>query len=223
MKDYSSFINRRFGKLVISRISGYRKYEHDGKIRNLPLVNVVCDCGNKKVILLNNIINKKTNSCGCQIGKGNVIHGFANKKEYRTWIHMMNRCYKPQEPGYKDYGGRGIKVCKRWHNIKLFVKDTWPPPSNKHTLDRYPNNNGDYKPSNFRWATKKEQQNNMRSNRPFTIDGKTMNLSEWRDLYGISHATLCYRLKNGIDIKTALTTPPDKRYIRKQKLLLNNA
>jgi hypothetical protein len=223
MKNHDAFINKKYGKLTIVAISGYRGYIYRGKKKYLPLVDIICDCGNSKTVLLNNIVNNKTNSCGCLVGKGNKIHGFSNKKEYRTWAHMMGRCYNPQEPGYKDYGGRGIKVCKRWHNIKYFIKDTWPPPSPKHTLDRYPNNNGDYKPSNFRWATKKEQQNNMRSNRPFTINGQTKNLSEWRNLYGVSHATLCYRLKNGIDIKTALTTPPDKRYIRKVKQLINNA
>ncbi len=83
--------------------------------------------------------------------------------EYRAWRAMIDRCYRTKDKPYKNYGGRGIKVCDRWrHDFLAFLADMGRKPSPELTLDRFPNNNGNYEPGNCRWATRKEQYANSR-------------------------------------------------------------
>lgn len=94
-------------------------------------------------------------------------HGFASIKtrtpEYAAWHSMKVRCFDPKMPAYKNYGGRGITVCERWaRSFPLFLADIGLRPSPQHSLDRYPNNDGDYEPGNVRWATRKQQEANKR-------------------------------------------------------------
>jgi hypothetical protein len=114
-------------------------------------------------------------SCGCfrdqqmsDLGKTNIAHGHARTNNrtpvYVSWRAMRDRCENPAATGYENYGGRGIKVCKRWTSFKHFLADMGPRPEGT-TLDRYPNPNGDYKPSNCRWATPKQQANARRQPR----------------------------------------------------------
>jgi hypothetical protein len=114
-----------------------------------------------------------------------VKHGMAGHPLYRTWEGMLARCERPSAAGYHNYGGRGIKVCEQWHDPRRFAADIermlGPRPPGC-TLDRYPDNDGDYKPGNVRWATKAEQAANRRPN-PYT-DGpvaSARNRERWED------------------------------------------
>lgn len=116
-----------------------------------------CACG--KQLLANNksIDSGRRRHCGCK-NKRRTIHGLSYEPIYGTWHGMLDRCYRKNHKAYKDYGARGIKVCDRWRNsVKAFAEDIGPRPSNRHTLDRYPNTDGDYEPGNVRWATWEQQ------------------------------------------------------------------
>jgi hypothetical protein len=93
-------------------------------------------------------------------------HGEGNRPwtpEYRAWCDLRARCNNPNFKQWADYGGRGIKVCDRWASYAAFLADMGRRPSPKHSIDRWPNPDGDYEPGNCRWATRKEQRHNRRS------------------------------------------------------------
>jgi hypothetical protein len=149
-----------------------------------------CECGNETETTKTAVVNGYTRSCGClqaevtqQIGKQNASHGHARAKrkssEYVAWTNMHDRCRNENAENYKDYGGRGITVCDRWNDFENFLADMGPKPSPEHELDRYPDNNGNYEPSNCRWATPIEQANNRRTNHLLTINERTQTIAEW--------------------------------------------
>jgi len=100
-----------------------------------------------------------------------------------VWRSMRNRCLNPKSRGYENYGGRGIKVCDRWLGSFDNFKNDMGERLSGMTLERI-NNDGDYEPSNCRWATRKEQQNNKRNNILMTLNGVTKNVMEWSEELG---------------------------------------
>jgi len=120
-----------------------------------------CVCGTIKSVYYYSIKNGGSKSCGCD-RKNNLKHKLCGTKEYNSWNNMKIRCYNPSHKQYKDYGGRGIRVCNEWLNsFEQFYKDMGPRPIGT-TLDRINNNKG-YEPSNCRWSTPKEQSKNRRN------------------------------------------------------------
>jgi hypothetical protein len=116
-----------------------------------------CVCGTERAVLAINLSRGKTTSCGCEAG----THGLYRSPEYQTWVHMLSRCKYPSVHRYRDYGGRGIKVCDRWLKFVNFYEDMGPRPSPRHSIDRK-EVDGDYEPGNCRWATPAEQNQNQR-------------------------------------------------------------
>ncbi len=137
--------------------------------------------------------------------------------EYGIWRGMRQRCSDPNEP---RYGGRGIKVCERWENsFAAFYEDMGPRPSKDHSLDRYPNRNGDYEPDNCRWATPKEQQDNRDIVQFVEFRGETLSLTDWAKRNGMRPHTLYYRIKAGWSFERAISTPVEKRKYLREPLL----
>lgn len=134
-------------------------------------------------------------------------HGMTRTKVYRAWINIKVRCLDPDCKFFEHYGGRGITMHPGWQDsFEGFYKEVGDPPTPKHSIDRIDNEKG-YEPGNCRWATMKEQSNNTRRNRPVTINGETKNLMEWAEVFGIAKQALMYRLRTGVPVETALTTP----------------
>ena len=114
--------------------------------------------------------------------------------EYNSWCSMKKRCLNKTHKSYKDYGGRGVIVCKEWlDSFENFIKDMGFKPSKKHSLERVDNNEG-YNKGNCIWATKKEQCQNQRSNRNIEYKGTVLCVSEWARRLNMSNAKLYYRL-----------------------------
>ena len=125
--------------------------------------------------------------------------------EFGVWRSMVQRCTNPKIKHFHNYGGRGIKVCKRWRVFKNFLADMGQRPSIRHTLERKKNNLGYYK-ANCKWATRREQAENRRDNQLVTFHGRTLCVVAWARKLGINANTLCYRLRRGWTVERALTT-----------------
>jgi len=154
----------------------------------------VCKCGNVGAHSLWGILNGGTKSCGCYSREKAAIkgkmqlttHGLSYTSEYQAWIRIKFRCYNEKYSGYMEYGGRGIRVCDRWLNsFENFYADMGKKPTSNHSIDRI-NVDGNYEPSNCRWATRKEQQRNKTNNVLFTYKGETKCIAEWSEITGLS-------------------------------------
>lgn len=166
-----------------------------------------CECGTERDVLGTTLRNGTSKSCGCLATDVRLsqTHGQSYTSEYPSWQHMLNRCHNPDSTYYRDYGGRGITVCERWRNSpENFIADMGPRPTPDHTLERI-DNDGPYSPENCRWATRREQARDRRSNRRLTHNGETLCLAEWAERLGITTNTLYMRLRAGWSVEKALT------------------
>lgn len=148
-------VGQRFGKLLVKSLS---------KIKTNGVYWVCkCDCGKTAHIFGGNLTSGRQTACGC--GKGTAAtHGHSRRgkitPEYRAWKNMMTRCYNENYHRYPDWGGRGITVCKRWHDFTNFLADMGERPEGL-TLERRHNDKG-YSKYNCTWATRSEQAKNTR-------------------------------------------------------------
>jgi len=160
-------------------------------------VKCLCDCG-KEIIVRTSNLTKGYKSCGC-VSK---THGLKKHALYNTWNSMMQRCYNAKNPAYENYGGRGITVCKEWHDIVVFLKDMGGRTEDL-SLERI-DNNGNYKPNNCKWATRRQQANNRKSSRFLEYKGERLTIAQWGRRTGAKNI---YRRINNYNwsIKKALT------------------
>jgi hypothetical protein len=146
-------------------------------------------------------------------------HGKATSVEYKTWNGMIQRCHNPNDSGYVAYGGRGITVCPEWRaSFAAFFAHVGMRPSPKHSIDRYPNQDGNYEPGNVRWATTKEQARNVKSNVWIEFDGKRMVAKDWAVALGITHAALRRRMAH---YPLAVALRPGRFWKRDRPILSN--
>lgn len=190
-----SRVGRRYGMLVVTGYAGGAYW------------TCRCDCGRECRSWVSQLTSGKKKDCGCLWAKRRVKHGLSRTAEKNVHTMMLQRCYNPKHDSYKDYGGRGIRVCGRWrgrNGLVNFVADMGRRPSPKHKLDRK-DNDGPYSPENCRWATEPQQQRNTSRNVNVTWDGRTMCLKDWAKEIGIGYQTLVYRVRTW-GLEKAMTT-----------------
>jgi hypothetical protein len=179
---------------------------------NKPIGLYKCSCGNAKEILVPNVVNGKSKSCGClraellSENKPAKKHGLAKTPIYDVWHLMHRRCYEVGSKNYHQYGGRGITVCPEWHDVEVFSQWAF---DNGYAqglqLDRE-DNYGMYEPSNCHFVSSKINNNNRRDNRLIRYAGKTQTLQQWADETGLNTATIRMRLdKLHWSVEKALT------------------
>lgn len=170
-----------------------------------------CKCGETTTLLISNVRNGHTSSCGCHrreiSGKTNLRHGATSgnvDRLYRTWATMKQRCNLTTSESYPDYGGRGIRICREWSDDYVVFRD-WALAngySDELTIDRE-DNDGNYEPGNCRWTTYTVQNNNRRNTRIVNYLGMDMTMSEFVDSTGMSVTTLQRRLDQGMSPELA--------------------
>lgn len=180
---------RRFGYLRVLRVS----HTHP-KRGNFWLCR--CDCGRELPVLAASLLSKNTKSCGCKksqiCAQRATTHGLRSNPAYPVWHNMWTRCTDPTARKYENYGGRGISVCRRWKSLRAFVTDMGPRPPGT-TLDRK-DPNGNYTPSNCRWATRREQNLNKRTTKRYEWKGRLLTVMELTKLSRRSACTVRSRL-----------------------------
>lgn len=212
MSKLIDLTGQKFGRLTVAERAenGVRK---NGSSYTRWLCK--CDCGKELIVDGGNLKKGHSKSCGCyareQIIKTHTTHGQKKSRLYVIWRGMKSRCANPKTNRYKNYGGKGIKVCDEWlHDFKAFYD--W---SMSHgyadnlTLDRI-DANGNYEPLNCRWVTIKEQENNRTNNHWITYNGETHTMMQWAEITGINFHTIKSRLKMGWTVERALTAPVKK-------------
>lgn len=195
---------QRFGKLVVICKS-------DDKIRGGTAWDCKCDCGNIVTVAQQGLIGNHTRSCGCllreKLKERNTTHGHSQDGPYNTWSCMIARCEIPTTEYYDRYGRRGIKVCQEWHDYTTFYN--WAMSTGwvrGLTIDRI-NPNGNYEPSNCRWATNQEQQWNRENTRRVMYYGEEHVVAELAHEMGIDQHRVHNRLFNGWTPEDAFDIP----------------
>lgn len=209
MSKTLALIGSRFGKLTVIGYDGKDKF---GKHRWL----CACDCqgpNSIKSVEQGKLFRKDstpTRSCGCLVLKHGASANSHTTPTYRTWASINERIKRPENPSYKYYGGKGIKICEQWDSrnsdgFSNFLADMGERPKGK-TIGRI-DSSGDYEPSNCRWETAREQGGNKKNNRVFAIEGIEMTLAEWSRQTGVPATTIAHRINSGWDAAAAITTP----------------
>lgn len=172
-----------------------------------------CECGKQVVTCPSKVKSGHTQSCGCLWPEKCRKHGHGHDKNgqqtrtYKAWVNMRTRTCGRYSQYDKHYSSMGVIVCERWKsNFQAFLSDMGECPEGM-TLDRHPDNNGNYEPTNCRWATPAQQNRNMRNNKNVSFRGQEMCLTDACILAGLHRATVQSRLNTGMSIEEALTKP----------------
>lgn len=208
---FKDLTGMRFGRLVVLEYAGVNS-------ANLSLWKCKCDCGNECIVLAKTLLRGTKNSCGCLhneiTGDTFRTHGLRLHRLYRIHYDMCRRCYDPRRKNYKDYGGRGIRVCDEWYtpgvkgNPGFVAFYNWAyengyydqpkgtPYKKLLTIDRK-NVNGNYEPKNCRWSTWKEQQNNRRNNFKIYDGEEVLTETQFGEKYNVDPSFVNRHLKRG--------------------------
>lgn len=209
----NELIGRKFGSLTVIEES-----ERVGKNKRALCL---CDCGKHSTVIIYNLKNGHTRSCGCLrvrvATESNTSHGLSKTRFYQCWRDMIDRTTREKNSSYESYGGRGIKVCEQWEMFESFASDMYEnylehSETNGElntTLDRINNDKG-YNKDNCRWATVKIQSSNKRSNKRFLVKGQLLTVKEISDKFDLEYAAVRKRVSLGWN-SDDLISPSRKR------------
>jgi hypothetical protein len=204
---------QRFGRLSIIRRAGRTSYRQ-------ATWECLCTCGVTIVATGSNLKSGTTKSCGCLKSATTVARNMSrrlaysavrdDKLTYQVWQSMIARCYLRSHPSFSKYGQKGVYVCDEWRtSFENFIKYVGTRPSIGHSIDRFPNQTGNYAPGNVRWATSVEQARNRKTNVLITHNGETRCIAAWAEIVGVGKATIAYRKRAGWTDSGALTVVPN--------------
>lgn len=216
MTTAAKLIGMTFGRLKVLSLTGKKNSD------NRPLLECVCECGKIALVPANRLRTGITSSCGClrtEIRKKRLTtHGLGKTNVGNAWLSMIRRSEK-----FQSYISRGIKVCSGIRNSPQKIMDLiGDRPSKKHSVDRFPDNQGHYScgsceecvgngwSKNIRWATQKEQCRNTERNIEISAFGKTMLLCDWAEVSGLDQTVIMRRIRRGDMPEKALSTPNKK-------------
>lgn len=201
-------IGKRFGRLVVECET------HSSSCRSGPRRQVLarCDCGTEKVAPVNDLRQGRIKSCGCLQREvrvsANTTHGCSGTAEYKVWKGIISRCELESASGYGKYGARGIQVCERWReSFSAFLEDMGKRPSPAHSIDRFPDADGDYKPSNCRWATPIEQTWSHERVHRVSVGDQKVSMREACRILALSYPSVQKRVSKGISPQEAIERP----------------
>lgn len=213
---------KRFGRWTVLNLAGRKRYACAGRSCGAVKIfwNCQCDCGKEGVVSGLGLKNGTSRSCGCLRVEIMIQgkHGFASRKKFggrlhpihNSWSAMWQRCTNPNSQDYEYYGGQGVTVCPEWKDFTVFARDmaaSWKPGL---TIDRWPNQKGNYEPGNCRWGTRLQQSRNSSRCHYLEFNGESLIITDWAKKLGWSRLTIHARLKAGWSVKRTLTTPPRK-------------
>lgn len=213
MGKFIDITGQKFGNLTAIRRANSKR-QNCGKL--VTYWECICDCGNKKIVRRDQLMDGTIKSCGCLKRK----YKYNCPRLYTIWRHMIERCTYAKNSNYKNYGGRGIKVCEEWSSkrngfdcfYEWAIKNGYNPNANfqECTLDRI-NNNGNYEPSNCRWVTNYIQSRNKNNNVYIKYNGENKIMADWAKQYNIKPNIFRYRYINGWSFEKIVNTPVKKR------------
>lgn len=210
---------KRFGRLVAIEYAG--KITSEISPTTISLWKCKCDCGNQITVRYPALISSNTRSCGCLLDESRKINNVNKRRSVShdfvfegnldnhplrlIWKSMLMRCNNPHVKNYNNYGGRGIKVCDRWSGdlgFENFVNDMGERPDGT-TLDRI-DVNGNYEPSNCRWATTEQQMNNRTDNSRIILNGESITCAQLCKRYGFYRTYVTHLIHDGVDVNEVI-------------------
>ena len=208
-------VGQKFNKWTVLSVYSRGFVRPDGKQEHARLL-CRCECGTVKHVAAGNVISGSVKGCGCHTVRPAVNHGMTKTPLYKTWVGIRMRILDPTCKDYVNYGGRGLQLEEEWcdsfPSFNAWILDNLgPKPSDKHSIDRIQNHVG-YMKGNLRWATPSEQQNNRRSNRVLTFQGRTGTMKQHCQTLGLNYGAVKMRLgAMNWSVERALGTPTTRR------------
>lgn len=184
----------RFGRLVVLSYAGFNNHKKSAW-------NCICDCGTERTVDALSLLSSNTKSCGCLKITHGLTRGCKGKMppEYNAWKGARRRCTDSEDVQFHNYGGRGIKMCQRWmESYANFLSDMGPKPDPSYTIERK-NSNGDYEPSNCKWATTSEQARNRSTNVRISCGGMTKCIADWEIFFSLKKHALRGKTKERVE------------------------